>query len=97
MTSSLASRVPSAGGAAHLDAFKTTGSSPGTSHTIERTLLFDHHGGRKAHFSYEVHGSPAAPPVVVLGGISASRHLAPTGLRNPSGAHEQLVPAGYDR
>ena len=41
-------------------------------------IAFDHLGGRKVAIRYEVHGNSARvnPPTVVLGGISAGRHLA---------------------
>ena len=41
-------------------------------------IPFDHLGERPVSVRYEAHGDPAAPAAVVLGGISAGRHLAPT-------------------
>ncbi len=41
-------------------------------------IHFDHLGERSVRIAYEAHGSPAAPATVVLGGISAGRHLAPS-------------------
>lgn len=49
----------------HLDAFCCSGTSPGTA----PTLIVDDPGG------FEVVGPPGDVPVVVLGGISADRHL----------------------
>ncbi len=41
-------------------------------------IHFDHLGERSVRIAYEAHGPPAAPATVVLGGISAGRHLAPS-------------------
>jgi homoserine O-acetyltransferase len=71
----------------HVEAFRSTGSSPG------RTLPLRHPAGDvltvplvldrspiapRVPIRFEVQGPPDAPVVVVLGGISAGRHLAPT-------------------
>ena len=64
-------------GSAHVEACRSTGSSPGAGRIVVR-LDLDHHGPASVPVCYEVHGPAAAPAVVVLGGISASRHLAPT-------------------
>ena len=42
------------------------------------TIPFDHVGERPASIAYEAQGPATAPATVVLGGISAGRHLAPT-------------------
>lgn len=46
--------------------------------TVRTRLRFDHLGRRPVHVSYEAQGLATAPATVVLGGISAGRHLAPT-------------------
>ena len=47
---------------------------------IRARIAFDHLGEREVAIRYEVHGTMARgrSPAVVLGGISAGRHLAPT-------------------
>jgi homoserine O-acetyltransferase len=69
---------PPAYAAAHADPCCSTGSSPG--HTRTAAVSFPAlHGGQVAcKVRYEVHGPDDAPPIVVLGGISAGRHLLPT-------------------
>ncbi|MDA0311442.1 MAG: hypothetical protein O2992_04935 [Gemmatimonadetes bacterium] len=68
----------SAAAPAHVEAFCCTGTSPGvTGHTtVSVDLQFGGHVDTRV--GYEVHGPAYGPAVVVLGGISASRHLAPT-------------------
>lgn len=41
-------------------------------------ISFDHLGERPVEIAYEAQGPAAAPATIVLGGISAGRHLAPT-------------------
>lgn len=65
-------------GRTHVEAFCSTGSSPGVSGRLRTRLPFDRLGWRSLDVRYEVHGPAHAPAVVVLGGISANRHLAPT-------------------
>lgn len=87
--SSLAVRSGSPGRAGLLP---TPAASPTTRGRIRPRLAFDHLGEREVTVAYEVHGDltawtpvPAAPtpgsattlPALVLGGISAGRHLAP--------------------
>lgn len=71
---------------AHVEAYCSTGTSPGA-HARRRpvdegrlrcTLELDHLGPVEVEVGYEDHGAADARAVVVLGGISASRHLAPT-------------------
>lgn len=65
--------------AAHVEAFRSTGSSPGhLAETLVTSLPLDRHGTTRVAVGYEVQGPPDAPAVVVLGGISAHGHLAPT-------------------
>ncbi len=45
---------------------------------VRARLEFDHLEERAVQIAYEVHGPLSAPCVVVLGGISAGRHVAPT-------------------
>lgn len=66
----------------HVDAYCTTGSSPGTTSvagSVSARLELQHHGATDVTIHYEVHGPAKAPVVVALGGISAHRHLGPTG------------------
>ena len=50
----------------------------GQAHIIHARIAFDHLGERCVPVRYEIHGPPSSPPTVILGGISASCHLAPT-------------------
>ena len=45
---------------------------------VRADIPFDHLGERSAAIAYEAQGPPGAPATVVIGGISAGRHLAPT-------------------
>ena len=45
---------------------------------VRADIPFDHLGVRSVAIAYEAQGPPGAPATVVLGGISAGRHLAPT-------------------
>jgi len=66
--------------AAHVEAFRSTGSSPGrASHAGSLTLplrLDRSDLVQRVPVRYEVQGPPDADVVVVLGGISAGRHIA---------------------
>ena len=66
------------GPAGHVEAYCSTGISPGFSARSSHRIELDHHASQAVEISYEVHGSAHAPALVVLGGISAGRHLAPT-------------------
>ena len=46
--------------------------------SVRARIPFDHLGRRSVRVAYEALGPAAAPATVVLGGISAGRHLAPT-------------------
>ena len=46
--------------------------------TLRADIPFDHLGHRSVSIRYEAHGPAGAPATVVLGGISAGRHLAGT-------------------
>ncbi len=56
-------------------------------------IPFDHLGARTVSVRYEAHGDPSAPAAVVLGGISAGRHLAPTPSHAQPGWWRGLVGA----
>ncbi len=66
------------GPAGHVEAYCSTGISPGISGRTRHRIELDHHASQAVDVSYEVHGPEHAPAFVVLGGISAGRHLAPT-------------------
>ena len=63
---------------------------------IRPRIAFDHLGERTVAIRYEVHGSSARahPPTVVLGGISAGRHLAATPFDPSPGWWPGLVGPG---
>ena len=64
--------------AGHIEACCSSGSSPGASCCTHHRVDLDHHRAQVIEISYEVHGPSDAPALVVLGGISAGRHLVPT-------------------
>ena len=78
--------LPAAPAASHVEAYCATGISPGCSDRI-RVRAYGHLG-------YEVHGPQRARAIVVLGGISAGRHLAPTSLDPGPGWWEKVVGPG---
>ena len=45
---------------------------------VRASIHFDHLGERSVEVAWEAQGPAAAPATIVLGGISAGRHLAPT-------------------
>jgi len=78
----------------HLDAYCSTGTSPGVTGCL--SVSFDPTFGSRttADIGYEIHGPAWAPPVVVLGGISAGRHLRPTSLSPAPGWWPGVVEPG---
>ncbi len=69
----------------HVEAFCSTGTSPGPSAPPQASgpafrvpLSLEHHGTRTVSVYFEIQGPVDAPPVLVLGGISASRHAVPS-------------------
>ena len=77
----------------HVEAFRCTGTSPGRTGRVTATLDLD--GGRsETSICYEVHGPAHAPAIVVLGGISAGRHLAPTASDTRLGWWRDVVGTG---
>ncbi len=61
-----------------LEAFRTTGSSPGVTGSLIRSIPFEHSRRHRHLIRWEAHGRAGSPTVLVLGGISANRHLLPT-------------------
>lgn len=67
---------------AHVEAYCSTGTSPGSVHVRPSvgvacaTLDLEHVGHASVGVRWEEHGPADAPSVVVLGGISATAHLA---------------------
>jgi homoserine O-acetyltransferase/O-succinyltransferase len=110
---------PATAGSPHVEAFRSTGSSPGRSSDgspgrtghVRVALPNPDAAPLEVEVGYEVHGPVDAPAVVVLGGISAGRHLMPTavdpgpgwwpGVVGPGAAldpaREQLVGVDYVR
>lgn len=82
------------GSAAHVDAYVSTGTSPGRAGRTEVTIETDHGGPMAADVAWEVHGPAHAPPVVVLGGISAGHHLLPTAADTRPGWWPAVVGPG---
>ena len=80
--------------AGHVEACCSTGTSPGLSGRTHRRLDLDYHGARDVEISYEVRGPVHAPAIVVLGGISAGRHLAPTAADPAAGWWPGVVGLG---
>lgn len=67
-----------------INAYCSAGISPGQEEgRSNRSISLDYHGQRKVDLVWEAHGPTNGSPVLVLGGISASHHLAPT-RGNPS-------------
>jgi homoserine O-acetyltransferase len=77
-----------------LDAYCSTGTSPGVTGCL--SVSFDPTFGPRttADVGYEIHGPAWAPPIVVLGGISAGRHLRPTVLSPDPGWWPGVVEPG---
>ncbi|WP_420441414.1 homoserine O-succinyltransferase MetX [Candidatus Palauibacter sp.] len=61
---------------------------------VRATIPFDHLGARSVSIAYEAQGPAGAPTTVVLGGISAGRHLAPTASDPSSGWWPGVVGEG---
>jgi len=57
-------------------------------------LDLDHGGRQEVDVLYEVYGPADPAPIVVLGGISADRHLAPTGSRPTPGWWPGVIDVG---
>lgn len=78
----------------HVDAYCSTGSSPGRAGRTRVTIPTDFHGSVDVEVPWEEHGPAHGPAVVVLGGISAGRHLLPTALDPSPGWWPGVVGAG---
>jgi homoserine O-acetyltransferase len=63
-----------------VDAYCSTGSSPGRVGRTRVTIPTDFCGPAEVEVSWEERGPAHGPLVVVLGGLSAGRHLLPTAL-----------------
>ncbi len=62
--------------------------------SVRARLAFDHLGPRTVQVPYEAQGPVDAPATVVLGGISAGRHLAPTTYDSSKGWWPGVVGEG---
>lgn len=84
----------------HAEAYCSTGTSPGAtlppppSQSLHALLPLDGHGPVRVRIGYELQGPGHAPVTVVLGGISAGRHLAPTPADPAPGWWPGVVGAG---
>jgi len=85
---------PATDSTSRLDAYCATGTSPGVAGTL--SVSFDPTFGPRAtaDVGYELHGPAWGPPIVVLGGISAGRHLRPTALSPDPGWWPGVVAPG---
>lgn len=54
----------SRGSAGHVEAYCSTGISPGFSARLSHPIELDHHASRALEVSYEVHGPESAPALV---------------------------------
>lgn len=72
------STLAAAAAPAHVEAFCSTGTSPGRVVTTHLSFESKFGGRLRTDVTYELHGPPNARPIVVLGGISAGHHLSPT-------------------
>lgn len=85
----------------HIDAFQTTGTSPSGVHGCRGVVPLPsrlplEHGGtlHRGRVAFETLGDPELPTVVVLGGISAGRHLTSSDLDPSPGWWEAFVGPG---
>lgn len=76
-----------------IEPFRTTGSSPGTHGEFIATIDLEHTPSARVRIRWEAHGRHGQPAVVVLGGISADRHLLPTAARPEEGWWASVVGA----
>jgi homoserine O-acetyltransferase len=95
MTFQTPTATPSASAARpHVEACRSTGTSPGRAGHVRVRLDLDSGASVDALVGYELHGRPGDEPIVVLGGISADRHLAPTRERAERGWWPGVVGPG---
>lgn len=78
----------------HVDAYRTTGTSPGPAGRVRVRLRTDHGGWGDHEVAYEVHGPAHAPTTAVLGGISADRHLVDDAVQPARGWWPGVVGSG---
>jgi len=76
------------------DGYRAPGAPPGETRHVTVTLELDRAGTHEVRISYEVHGPAELEPVVVLGGISADRHLVSTPERPKRGWWRGVVDRG---
>lgn len=67
---------------------------PATRGAVEILLPMRHAGARRVRIAYEIAGAAGAPVVLVAGGISADRHLAPNAASHDAGWAAHLVGPG---
>lgn len=84
----------STAGSRYVDAYRASGTSPGRAGRARASLSLDRAGTHEVDITYEVHGPAGHEPVIVLGGISADRHLAPTPERPEQGWWRGVVGLG---
>jgi homoserine O-acetyltransferase len=78
----------------HVDAYCATGTSPGRTGRISVSIPTIYGGELTTRIGFESRGSSHGAPVVVLGGISAGRHLFPTAAAPEPGWWPGIVEVG---
>ena len=85
------SSVPAAAPSSLVEAYCRNGVSPGRTGPVRARLEPDFGHAIDVEVGYELPGPVEAPPIVVLGGISAGRHLAPTPSTSVAGIRDGLL------
>ena len=86
--------IPATGSPSDVDAYCSTGTSPGRSGQATISFVTTYGGLTTARVGYEVHGAARGSPVLVLGGISAGCHIYPTALNSSPGWWPGVVGPG---
>lgn len=89
-----ATTLPAAAPTSRVEAYCCTGTSPGRAGQTLVRLDLDCGETIDVEVGYELQGCANGPPIVVLGGISAGRHLAPTPATSSPGWWPGVVGPG---
>jgi homoserine O-acetyltransferase/O-succinyltransferase len=89
-----ASTQPAVAAPEYVDAYCATGTSPGRTGRIAVSIPTTYGAELTTRVAFESRGSAHAAPVVVLGGISAGRHLLPTAEAPEAGWWPGIVEVG---